>query len=197
MGMLDTIEKKIGKKAGELAEKAPEKIKDGVKDKVKENVWGYLCTKGFKSEANQNRCKALTRLPDIASSGVKAVGSCGTALGAGAAEVGTGGAATPVAAPVGIASAASCGYNGAKTLDSGQAMVRQIYSGKEVKTLEEQGKEAAGTWIKKKVKDEYDRQVNEVATSDYRHFKELNPDATPADYDRIQQVQDDFDAGQF
>jgi hypothetical protein len=197
MGILDTIEKKLGKAIEKKIEEAPGEARKKIKEKVKENAWGYFCTKALKSEANQNRCKALTRLPEIAKSGVKTVGSCGAAFGAGVAEVGTGGAATPVAGPAGLVSLGSCGYNGAKTLDSGWAMGSQIVTGKETKTLEEQAKGTVGTWIKKKVKAEYERQVQEVASSDYRHFKELNPDATPADFDRMQQAQDAFDAGQF
>jgi hypothetical protein len=38
-----------------------------------------------------------------------------------------------------------------------------------------------------------DRKIEEAASSDWRHFKELNPDATPADYERMQQAQDDFE----
>jgi hypothetical protein len=38
-----------------------------------------------------------------------------------------------------------------------------------------------------------DAMIHEALTSDYRKFKELNPDATPADYDHLQQAQDDFD----
>ena len=45
---------------------------------------------------------------------------------------------------------------------------------------------ASGGWIQ--------RFVEEGARRDYEHFKQLNPDATPADYDRLQQVQEDFDA---
>jgi hypothetical protein len=32
-----------------------------------------------------------------------------------------------------------------------------------------------------------------IGENDY-HFKELNPDATPANYNRMQQQMDDFDA---
>jgi hypothetical protein len=197
MGMLDTAEKKAEALASKAAGKAKEAIKDGVKDQIKENVVGYLCTKAFKSEANQNRCKALTRLSEVAQNGVKAAGSCAAAVGSGAAGVGTGGAAAPVAGPVGIAAAGSCGYNGAKFADSSQAMVRQVVTGKEVKTFEEQGKEALGAWVMKKAKAEYQRQVHELATSDYRRFKELNPDATPQDYNRLLDAEDAFNAGDF
>ncbi len=42
--------------------------------------------------------------------------------------------------------------------------------------------------------DSTQRWVEEGARRDYEHFKQLNPDATPADYDRLQQAQEDFDA---
>ena len=38
------------------------------------------------------------------------------------------------------------------------------------------------------------RWAQEAARREYEHFHELNPDATPADYDRLQQQQEDFDA---
>jgi phage tail tape-measure protein len=38
-----------------------------------------------------------------------------------------------------------------------------------------------------------DEKIEEAASRDYEHFKELNPDATPADYHRMQQQMDDFD----
>ncbi len=44
---------------------------------------------------------------------------------------------------------------------------------------------ASGGWIQ--------RWAEEGARREYEHFKQLNPDATPADYDRLQQVQEDFD----
>jgi hypothetical protein len=39
----------------------------------------------------------------------------------------------------------------------------------------------------------FDRKIEEAASSDWRHFKELNPDATPADYYQMQKAQDDFE----
>ena len=41
--------------------------------------------------------------------------------------------------------------------------------------------------------DLFDEKIDEAASRDYEHFKELNPDATPADYNRMQQQMDDFD----
>lgn len=156
MRMMDTVVDK----AGGLAKKAPEmahKQAAGVaKKKLTYNVVGDVCTWAFTSEKNQTRCKAASRLYDIGKSGVKAVGSCGTMVGAGAAEVGTGGLATPVAAPVGIVAAGSCVYNTASMGDSTWAMAKQVYSGEETKTYREQGTEMAGTWIKKKLKKGYD-----------------------------------------
>jgi hypothetical protein len=149
----------------------------------------------FKSEENQTRCKALSRLSDIASDGKTALASCSTALGAGAAEVGTDGLATPVAGPTGLAAGASCVYSGANVLDSTQAMTRQIITGKETKTLKEEGVDSLGTWIKKKASDEWERQVHEAATSDERHFMEQNPGATHADYMNMQDLEDGFDDG--
>jgi hypothetical protein len=193
---MGTLEEKAEKW---VAKKAEEKIKDAPKEagkKVTENVWGRVCTM-FKDEKTQNRCKGLTRLYDIGESGVKTVGSGATVLGAGAAEVGTDGAATPVAAPVGAAAWGSFLYNSGQFLDNSQAFVRQEWTGKEVKTFEEEGKDAIGTWIKKKAKEEVDRAINEAATSDFRHFQELNPGATAQDYNQLQDAQDAFDAGQF
>ena len=196
MGLMDWLEKKVEKPLEKKVEKSIEKkIEDAPKDakeKVEENVFGRLCTKGIKDEADQNRCKALWRLKDIAQSGAKAVGSCGATLGIGAVEVGTDGLATPVAGPAGLMTAGECVYNVGKVADSTYAMGRQVITGKETKTIEEQTKEALGTWVKKKVKAEIDRQINDLATSDYRHFKDLNPDATPADFDRINDMQDNL-----
>jgi hypothetical protein len=41
--------------------------------------------------------------------------------------------------------------------------------------------------------DLFDEKLDEARSRDYRHFKVLNPDATPADYNRMQQQMDDFD----
>lgn len=195
MGVMDKIESWIGKKIEKKIEEAPKDAAEKAGGKLTENVWGKVCTKLASSEENQNRCKAASRLYDIALDGKDALASCGTAVGAGAAEVGTEGAATPIAGPVGWAALGSCGISSAKVLDSSQAMVRQAITGKETKTIEEQTKEGLGTYIKKKAKAIWQSQVREFETSEWRHFKELNPDATPADFERAQQLQDDFDSG--
>ena len=199
MGTASTLGDKIGqwgkKKVEEEIKEAPKEVKKEVAKKVTENVWARVVTWLTPSEENQNRLKALTRLWDIAESGTKAVGSCTVAAGAGAAEVGTDGAATPVAAPVGMAAWASCTYNGAKTVDSGQAMVRQIWTGKETKTFEEEGKEAIGAWVKKKASDELEREVHEALTADERKFLQDNPGANHWDYVHMQDLQDSFDDG--
>ena len=54
-----------------------------------------------------------------------------------------------------------------------------------------------GAWIEEKVKEEADREIQEAASSDFRHFQELNPGATAEDYNQLQQAEDAFDAGQF
>lgn len=148
MGMLEKVGKLGHKMAAGYAKK-----------KILHNVVGDVCTWAFSSEKNQTRCKATTRLYDIAKSGVKAVGSCGATVGAGVAEVGSGGLASPIALPAGVVAGGSCLYNGAKTIDSSQAMVRQMYTGKEVKSGEEQLKENVGTWVKEKAKKGYDSWV--------------------------------------
>jgi hypothetical protein len=74
-------------------------------------------------------------------------------------------------------------------------MVRQMYTGKETKTLEEEGKDLAGTWIKKKVSDEVERQVHEALTADERHFLANNPGANHWDYVDSLNLQDGIDDG--
>src|SRR5262245_2583223 len=121
MGILDKLDKKVEDLADSLPGKVEKKLEKDVKKEVKENVWGLVCIGLFKSKENATRCKALTKLPGIAKSWAAAAVSC-TGLGAaGAAEVGTGGAASPIAIPAGLAAGASCVYNGAMFADKSYA----------------------------------------------------------------------------
>jgi hypothetical protein len=187
--------KELEKGAEEQIEKAAdEKIKGAPKDiglKVAENVWGRVCAMGFKSEENQNRCKALERLPDIAQSGAKAIVACTATAAAVVGEGASDGLATPVALPVAIATAGSCAYNGASTIDNARAMGSQLYSGKEVKTVVELGEDAAGTWIKQAVPDEIDSQIREAKMREFRHVQAQNDGMTAQDYSRMQDALDD------
>jgi hypothetical protein len=76
-------------------------------------------------------------------------------------------------------------------------MISQLKSGEEVKTLEEQGKEMGGAWVKKKWDAGVERQLNEIATSDYRNAKKLDPELTPAAHNRLQSYQNAIDDGSF
>jgi hypothetical protein len=168
MGTIADKAEGLLEKAGDLAKKAPgmakkmakEQAKEQIKDlpvKGAQNLWGRVCTWTISDKKNQNRCKALERLPDIAKDGAAAVGSC-------TAAAATGGLTTPA----GLVTTAGCGYYSFKTWDSSNAMTSQWQSGEEVKTLQEQfaekGEDAAGAYIKGKAEEWKEKQVRPPPT---------------------------------
>jgi hypothetical protein len=52
---------------------------------------------------------------------------------------------------------------------------------------------AAASWAGDKVDQAIGDWAYEAASRDYETFKKQNPDATPGDYERLQQQQEDFD----
>ena len=95
----------------------------------------------------------------------------------------------------------ACGYYSAKTADSTGAMVTQMKTGEETKTLQEQGQDyglekakEAGAYVKRKMVDE---PIQEMLSADERRFLANNPGATHQDWVRMQNDMDALDDGTY